>query len=384
MIMHVHEYQAKAILKEYGILSPTFDVASSLEEACEVLSTFKFQNAVIKAQIHAGARGKVGGILFAKNRGEILRAVDCLLGKRFVNEQTGPYGLSAHRVMITAAVDIEKEYYVGALIDRKNATSLLVLSKEGGSDIEELAKTQPEKILKLPIDLKGNFDSEKAASFMEFDGIGKSLLISFAKAFVEKDALLFEINPLVLTKDHQLLALDAKLTVDDNALFRHKDIQSFFDPTQLTASEVQAKQYDLSYLPFDGDIGCMVNGAGLAMATMDLVEYYGGSPANFLDVGGGATKEKIAQGIKILLDEKEVKAILVNIFGGIMNCVTIAEGILDVSKEIISKKIPIIVRMEGTNVEKARYLLQQSKLDIKLADDLEDAAKKVVIAAGIV
>lgn len=382
--MNTHEYQAKEVLARYSIPIPDFGVASSVQEAKEVIHRLGLKEAVIKIQVHAGGRGKAGGVKFGKTPSEILSYVEKLLGMKMVNEQTGPLGVVAHKVLISRPVDIEKEYYLGAVIDRSQARPILIASYEGGMDIEEVAEKFPEKIATLPISLDGTvkpFHLLRLCKVMQWEGeqaeVGKRIATELARAFLECDASLLEINPLVKAKDGKLWALDAKLSIDDNALFRQPELAKYYDPTQETPSEVSAKKYDLSYVALDGNIGCMVNGAGLAMATMDIIHYYGGKPANFLDVGGSATKEKVAEGFKIILADPKVKAILINVFGGIMNCVTIAEGILHAIKEV-QVKVPLVVRLEGTNAEEGRRILKQSGLAISAADSLGDGAKKVV------
>jgi succinyl-CoA synthetase beta subunit len=344
---------------------------------------------VVKIQVHAGGRGKAGGVKFAKGKEEILQTVDRLIGMRMINNQTGPQGVVAHQVLISAPVEIAKEYYLAAVIDRENAAPMIIASPEGGMEIEEIAVKMPDRVLKLPIPIDGTikgYQAMRIAKFMGWTGPliqeGMTLITGLAKAFKETDALLLEINPLVLTEKGHLIALDAKLSVDDNALFRQPEIKNFYDPTQESTNEVMAREHDLAYVALDGNIGCMVNGAGLAMATVDIIHYFGGAASNFLDVGGGASKEKVAEGFKIILEDPKVKAILVNIFGGIMDCATLAEGIISAASGL-HLKMPLVVRMEGTNVEKGKYLLQQSGLDITTADDLVDAAQKAVIAAGV-
>jgi succinyl-CoA synthetase beta subunit len=384
--MNTHEYQAKEILLKYGIPIPEFGVASKLREVEKIIKEKGFRQAVVKIQVHAGGRGKAGGVKFAKTPEEILKVANDLIGMKMVNNQTGPAGVVAHQVLISNPVDIKKEYYLGAVIDRDHAQPILIASPEGGMEIEEVAASHPEKILTLPIALNGTlkpYQLLRLANFMGWHGDtakqGMKVAAGVAKCFIETDAALLEINPLVETPEGVILALDAKLSIDDNALFRQPEIAAFYDPTQQSPNEVEARQYDLSYIALDGNIGCMVNGAGLAMATMDIINYYGGKPANFLDVGGGATKEKVAQGFKIILEDPQVKAILVNIFGGIMNCATIAEGIIHAASTL-SIKVPLIVRLEGTNVEHGRRLLQESGLKITAADNLSEAAEKAVAA----
>ena len=378
--MNLHEYQAKEILKEYGVPVPAFGVATKHGEVEKIVRDLRLKEAVVKIQVHAGGRGKAGGVKFAKTPEEIISVASHLIGMKMVNNQTGPEGVVAHQVLISKPVDISKEYYLGAIIDRNLAQPILIASPEGGMEIEEIAHKSPDKILRVPIELDGSvrpFHLLYLAKFMGWHRPEEGMKIAqaVAKLFIEKDASLLEINPLIEDKEKQLWALDAKLSIDDNALYRQSEIAAFYDPSQISKNEVEAKKHDLSYIALDGNIGCMVNGAGLAMATMDLIQTCGGKPANFLDVGGSATADKIAAGFKILVSDPHVKAILVNIFGGIMNCATIAEGILAVAGEL---HVPLVVRMEGTNVEEGRTMLEKSKLKIESADSLEDAAQKVV------
>ena len=382
--MNIHEYQAKEILKKYGIPIPDFGVASNDKEVQEAIDSLGLEEAVIKIQVHAGGRGKAGGVKFAKSAAEIKKVARDLMGMKLINNQTGPQGVVASQVMISRPADIKKEYYIGAIIDRDHARPVLIASPEGGMEIEEIAEKTPEKILTLPIGLDGSLKPYHALRLTNFMGwkkdqakLGRKIAQGLAKAFIDTDASLLEINPLITTPEGEIVALDAKLSIDDNALFRQPEIAAMYDPTQQSESEVAAKQYDLAYIALDGNIGCMVNGAGLAMATMDIIHYYGGHPANFLDVGGGASKEKVAEGFKIILSDPSVKAILVNIFGGIMDCAVLAEGIIAAARDY-SIKVPLIVRMEGTNVEKGKKLLKDSGLAITAADSLSDAAKKAV------
>lgn len=381
--MHLHEFQAKTFLRRFGIPTPDFAVAASLEE----VEKLNLDSAVLKVQIHAGGRGKAGGVKLARSRQEILDFSRQLLGMRIVNNQTGKDGVVASQILLSPLVAYTKEFYVGATIDRKNACAALILSSEGGVEIEEVAATHPEKILTHPIGPGGKlhgYQLLRMVKFMGWEGAlaenGKKLLTNIAKAFLASDASLLEINPLVQTSAGELLALDAKMSIDDNALYRQPEIASWDDPSQISASEVQARKFELAYVALDGTIGCMVNGAGLAMATMDIIHHFGGHPANFLDVGGGASQDKVAEGFKILLSDTKVKAILVNIFGGIMNCGTLAAGIISAAKSQ-GLPVPLIVRMEGTNVEEGRRLLQESHLNIIIAADLSDAAKKCIEAA---
>ncbi len=384
--MDTHEYQAKKILKQYDMPIPGFGVASTLDEAEQVVQYLGLQEAVVKIQVHAGGRGKAGGVKFATSKDEIVEMAKKLIRMKMVNNQTGPQGIVAHKVLITKPVDISKEYYLGAIIDRDHAMPILIASPEGGVDIEEVAEKTPEKLLKLPISLDGSvkpYHLLRLANFMGWKGktakLGMRATASLAKAFIDTDASLLEINPLVETGDGDIWAVDAKLSVDDSALFRQKEISNFYDPSQVSENEVAAKEHDLAYISLEGNIGCMVNGAGLAMSTMDIIHHYGGKPSNFLDVGGGANKEKVAAGFKIILSDPNVKAILVNIFGGIMNCATIAEGVIAASKEL-DIEVPLIVRLEGTNIEQGRRILEESELKIISAKGMADAAEKAVAA----
>jgi succinyl-CoA synthetase beta subunit len=386
--MDIHEFQAKLILQKYGIPTPPFFVCSSIEEVEKLVQVYHLDAAVLKVQVHAGGRGKAGGVRFARTRDEILEEARALLGKKIVNNQTGARGLIAHQILMTLPISILKEFYLSLVIDRRKAQTILIASPVGGMDIEEIAEKNPEKILKIPLASEGGLKSYHLLRIMKFMGWNKELqkqgaaiLNALVKMFNETDATLVEINPLVETSDQELLALDAKLAIDDNALFRHPELQLFFDPTQMHPSEARAYQHGLAYVALDGNIGCMVNGAGLAMATMDIIHYYGGSPANFLDVGGGASKEKVAEGFKIILSDPHVKAILVNIFGGIMNCATLAEGIVAAGNEL-KIHVPLIVRMEGTHVEQGREILERAQLNIKVANSLNEAAQQAVRIAS--
>ena len=382
--MNTHEYQAKEILKKYHVPVPKFKVAKDLEEVREIVAELDLHEAVVKIQVHAGGRGKAGGVKLAKNPEQILQAAKALLGMKMVNNQTGPQGVIAHKVLISETVDIYKEYYLGAIIDREKAQAVLIASPEGGMDIEEVASKYPEKILTLPILLNGcmrNYHLLRLANFMGWKGEtakeGMRCAAGLAKAFMACDGSLMEINPLVETKEGKIWAVDAKLSIDDNALSRHKDFAALYDQTQVSKYEAEASRHNIAYISLQGDIGCMVNGAGLAMATMDTIQFYGGKPANFLDVGGSATKEVVQEGFKIILSDPSVKAILVNIFGGIMDCAVIAEGVIAAVKEL-SMKVPLVVRLEGTNVANGKRILKESKLAIISADGMDDAAKKAV------
>jgi len=387
--MNTHEYQAKEIIKKYGVKVPDWRVVTSMEEARQAIEELHLDRAVVKIQVHAGGRGKAGGVKIAKSGNEILSHVEKMLGMKIINNQTGPDGVIAHRVMITELTDIKKEYYLGAIIDRHNASASLIISPEGGMEIEEIAATMPERIKTIPIGNDGTlrgYQLNAIAKFMGWTGEtakqGKQIVVALAKAFIDTDASLLEINPLVETSKGDIVAVDAKLSVDDNALFRQPQLASYFDESQIPSNEALAREFDLAYVALDGDIGCMVNGAGLAMATMDVIQYYGGKPANFLDVGGGATVEKVTEGFKIILADPKVKAILVNIFGGIMSCETIGEAVVAAVKEI-GLKVPLVVRMEGTHVKKGKEIIAKSGLDIIVADGLTDAAEKIIAASKV-
>lgn len=384
--MNLHEYQAKQILKKFGIPIPEFGVASNVDEARKIVAEQGMTEAVLKIQVHAGGRGKAGGVKFAKSKEEIASVAEKLIGMKMVNQQTGPEGVVAEKVLISKPVDIAKEFYIGALVDRERATPVLIASPEGGMDIEEIAEKTPEKILKMPFAFDGKLKSYQIMRLIKFMGWkgdeakqGAQIAKGLARAFIETDASLLEINPLVQTPDGQIVVLDAKLSIDDNALFRQKECAAFYDASQVSAQEASAQEFDLAYIAMHGEIGCMVNGAGLAMATMDIIQLYGASPANFLDVGGSASKEKVAEGFRIILSDSKVKGILVNIFGGIMNCATLAEGVIFACKEQ-KLSLPIVVRMEGTNVEEGKRLFKESGLTIISAEDLNDAAKRAVDA----
>ncbi len=386
--MNTHEYQAKEVLIEYGIPVPPFAVAETVEQVKAALDHLHLDQAVIKAQGHAGGRGKAGGVKIAKSREEILEKAGQMLGMKLVTKQTGSAGIIVQKILIGAPVDIQKEFYVSAVIDRQKAQATLMVSPEGGLDIEEVAEKNPDKILKVPFRFDGHlytYQKWRIAKFMGWTGDvaeqGMRLLSGLAKAFIETDASLLEINPLVLTPEGKLLAIDAKLSIDENALYRQPKLATYDDPTQLPMQEARAKEFDLAYIAMEGNIGCMVNGAGLAMATMDIIQHYGGKPANFLDVGGGASKEKVAEGFKIIVSDPHVKAILVNIFGGIMNCVTLAGGIIAAMGEF-ELNVPLIVRLEGTNADKGKKMLEESGLNIITAQSLDEAAKKAVGAVN--
>lgn len=384
--MYLHEYQSKDLLNSFGIKSPPFLLISSLEEVESAIKQLNLESAVLKVQVHAGGRGKAGGVKIAKNPKEIFIFAKELLGMKVVTAQTGSQGVTANSLILTPVVDFEKEYYLAAAIDRKEARQILICSCEGGVEIEEVANKTPEKILKVPIPLNGHLRAYQLVEISKFMGWqahakdeGANFCKALAKAFVALDATLVEINPLVQLKDGTFLALDAKLNIDDNALFRQPELVKLRDLSQISSLEAMANELGLAYVAMDGTIGCMVNGAGLAMATMDIIDHFGAKPANFLDIGGSASQEKIAEGFGIILKDPKVKAVLVNIFGGIMNCETLARGLIEAFKKA-SKAPPLVLRMEGTNVDEAREILSQSGLSFTIAKDLADAAQKAVQA----
>ena len=384
--MNLHEYQSKELFREYGIPVPQGYIARSADEAMSVSKRIAGELWVIKAQIHSGGRGKVGGVKIAKTIDEVSRFSKEMLGKKMVTNQTGPDGLPVNSVYVESASEIQKEIYLSILLDRENEMISFVASKAGGMNIEEVAEKEPESILKITINPALGlmpFQTRELIEGLELDKMqGKEfskIIKKMYNLFLDKDASLIEVNPLIITKQRELLALDAKINIDTNALFRQPDLLNLRDSSQEDLSENEAAEKGLNYISLDGDIACMVNGAGLAMATMDLIKLHGGEPANFLDVGGGATAEKVTFALKLILSNKNVKAILVNIFGGIVRCDLIAEGVIEAVKEI-DVKVPVIVRLEGTNVEKGRVLLKESGLKILSASDLTDAAKKSVAA----
>ncbi|MDI3327161.1 MAG: ADP-forming succinate--CoA ligase subunit beta [Alicyclobacillaceae bacterium] len=381
--MNIHEYQGKAILKEYGVAVPRGRVAFSVEEAVQIAEELGGR-AVVKAQIHAGGRGKAGGVKVAKSLDEVRRYAGELLGMTLVTHQTGPEGKVVKRLLIEELTDIQKEYYIGLVVDRASGRVVMMASEEGGTEIEEVAAKTPEKIVRETIDPAVGLQPFQARKLAFAIHIPKPLvnqavqfMMGLYQAFVDKDCSVAEINPLVVTGDGKVLALDAKLNFDSNALFRHPELLELRDPDEEDPREQQAAQFGLSYIALDGNIGCMVNGAGLAMATMDIIKYYGGEPANFLDVGGGASAEKVTEAFKIILQDSKVKGILVNIFGGIMKCDVIATGVVEAAKQIGLDR-PLVVRLEGTNVELGKKILEESGLRIVPADSMADAAQKIV------
>ena len=384
--MNVHEYQAKELLKARGIPVPKGFVAYTAEEAKEVAKKLPGPVYVVKAQIHAGGRGKGGGVKVVKSLDDVFAAAKKMIGMQLVTHQTGPQGQEVRRVYIEDGCDIGRELYLGLLIDRETSRVTIMASTEGGMDIEEVAHKTPEKIMKVVVDPAVGFQAfqgRQVAFALGLEGkqIGKAveLIGNMYKAFIDLDASIVEINPLVVTKGGDVMPLDAKMNFDDNALFRHKDIEELRDITEEDPAEKRAKDNELNYVKLTGNIGCMVNGAGLAMATMDIIKLYGGDPANFLDVGGGATKERVAEAFRIILSDPNVEGILVNIFGGIMRCDVIAEGVITAAREL-GLTMPLVVRLEGTNVDKGKELLRKSGLNIIAADNLGDAAQKVVSA----
>src|SRR6266545_1969744 len=384
--MNIHEYQAKAVLREFGVPTPRGHAAFTVEEAVKAAKDLATPVVVVKAQIHAGGRGKAGGVKVVKSIEDVQREAKRLLGSILVTHQTGPHGKQVNRLYIEEGSAIEKELYLSMLVDRGSARVAIVVSTEGGMDIEKVAHDTPEKILTVTVDPATGICPHHALRVSKALGLDGdlrkqmgALLTKLYKAFTEKDMSLLEVNPLVVTKDGKLICLDAKIGFDDNALYRHPDIAALRDVTEEDEKEIEASKFDLNYVALDGTIGCMVNGAGLAMATMDIIKLYGESPANFLDVGGSASKEKVAAAFKIITSDPKVKGILINIFGGIMKCDVIAEGVVAAVKES-GLKVPLVVRLEGTNVDLGKEILAKSNLNVTAADDLDDAAQKVVKA----
>ncbi|MGM8211769.1 ADP-forming succinate--CoA ligase subunit beta [Virgibacillus sp. W0430] len=382
--MNIHEYQGKNILREYGVRVPDGHVAYSVDEAVEYAKGLNSPVKVVKAQIHAGGRGKAGGVKVAQNLQEVRVFAKEILGKVLVTPQTGPEGKEVKRLLIEEGCDIDKEYYLGLVLDRKINRIVMMGSEEGGTEIEEVAAKSPEKIFKEVINPEiglSGFQARRMAFNLNipYNLVGKAVkcMMGIYEAFIDKDCMIAEINPLVTTGDGEVLALDAKLNFDDNALYRQKDVLELRDLDEENRNEIEASKYDLSYISLDGNIGCMVNGAGLAMATMDIIKYHGGNPANFLDVGGDATPEKVAEAFKIILSDPEVKGIFVNVFGGIMRCDFIARGIIAATEQF-GLEIPLVVRLEGTNVDLGKQLLNESNLNITAADSMADGAEKIV------
>jgi succinyl-CoA synthetase beta subunit len=384
--MNIHEYQAKTVLRNFGVPVPKGIAALSVEEALKAAHELGGPVWVVKAQIHAGGRGKAGGVKVVKSIDDVRAEATRLLGSTLVTHQTGPQGKVVHRLYIEEGSAIAKEFYLSMLVDRTTSRIAIVVSTEGGMDIEKVAHDTPDKIVTIQVDPVANIcphHVRRISKALGLDGdLQKQLgplLTDLHRAFTMRDMSLLEVNPLVVTKDGKLLCLDAKIGFDDNALFRHPEIAALRDPTEEDEKEIEASKYDLNYVALDGSIGCMVNGAGLAMATMDIIKLYGMEPANFLDVGGSASKEKVAAAFKIITADPKVKGILVNIFGGIMKCDVIAEGVVAAVKEV-GLRVPLVVRLEGTNVDKGKEIIATSNLNVTSADDLDDAAQKIVKA----
>jgi succinyl-CoA synthetase beta subunit len=384
--MNIHEYQAKLLLKKYGVAVAKGLPAFSVDEAVSAAEELGGPVWVVKSQIHAGGRGKGGGVKVVKSIEHVREEAERMLGMQLITHQTGPEGQIVRRLYVEQGANIAKELYLSVLLDRATSQVTFMASTEGGMDIEEVASKTPDKIVHVTIDpatgMQG-FHARKIAFALGLKGAalksGAKFMMAMYKAFIDLDASLVEINPLVLTEEDEIVALDAKMNFDDNALYRQKDVSEMRDEDEEDEKEQEAHKYDLSYVALDGNIGCMVNGAGLAMATMDIIKLYGGEPANFLDVGGGATAEKVTAAFKLILSDKNVKGVLVNIFGGIMKCDVIAEGVVSAAKEV-DLNVPLVVRLEGTNVEKGKEIMASSGLPIISADDLGDAAQKVVDA----
>ena len=385
--MNIHEHQAKEILKEFGAPVSNGVVVTSIKEISEKIKTLKSKNFVLKAQIHAGGRGKAGGVKLIKDINNLEKEAKEMMGKILITHQTGPEGKEVKRLYIEEASDISKELYLSCLIDRETSKIAFISSTEGGTDIEKVALDTPDKIITNKIDFKeegpNQDEIEKIISVFKLNEKQKKTASKIVKSLyhiiISKDASLIEINPLIITKTDELICLDAKMNFDDNAVFRRPEILKLRDLNEEDPAEIEASKYDLAYIKLDGSIGCMVNGAGLAMATMDIIKLYGKEPANFLDVGGGASKEKVAAAFKLILSDKNVRGILINIFGGIMRCDVLAQGVLDAAKEI-NLSVPLVVRLAGTNFKEGKEILDKSNLKILSASDLNDAAKKIVEA----
>ncbi len=384
--MNIHEHQAKQILKKYGASVPKGEFAFTVNELIEKAKKIKTEKYVLKAQIHAGGRGKAGGVKILNNIEELTNAAKEMLGKTLITHQTGPNGKEVKRLYIEESSKIKKEFYLSCLIDRASSKIAFISSDQGGMDIEEVAKKSPEKIITTKVDYLEDIDDENCKKIIKIFNLkdntmlqGINLIKSIYKMFISTDANLVEINPLILTDDDNLICLDAKMNFDDNSIFRQPEIQSLRDLNEEDPSEIEASKHDLAYIKLDGSIGCMVNGAGLAMATMDIIKLFGQEPANFLDVGGGASKEKVSAAFKIILSDPNVKGILINIFGGIMRCDILAQGVVEAAKEI-NINVPLVVRLAGTNYKEGKLILDNSGLKIISASDLSDAASKIVKA----
>jgi len=382
--MNIHEHQAKQILKKYGAAVPNGVFGFSVDEVVEKAKKLNTQKYVLKAQIHAGGRGKAGGVKILSDIDQLTEASKEMLGKTLVTHQTGPNGKEVKRLYVEESSNIKKEFYLSCLVDRASSKIAFISSDQGGMDIEEVARSNPEKIITTKVDLLDEIKEEDCKKILKVFDLdenaslqGIQLIKSIYKMFISTDANLVEINPLILTQENNLLCLDAKMNFDDNAIFRHPEILELRDLNEEDPAEIEASKHDLAYIKLDGTIGCMVNGAGLAMATMDIIKLYGEEPANFLDVGGGASKEKVSAAFKIILLDKNVKGILINIFGGIMRCDVLAQGVVDAAKEI-KINVPLVVRLAGTNFEEGKKILDNSGLEIISASDLSDAAQKIV------
>ena len=384
--MNIHEHQAKGILKQFGASVPQGVYALTVEDLLEKVKTLNTNKYVLKAQIHAGGRGKAGGVKILDNLEDLEKAANELLGKTLVTHQTGPEGREVKRLYVEEPSNIDKEFYLSCLVDRASSKIAFISIDQGGMDIEEVAAKTPEKIITTKVDLKDEISNEDCESIIKIFNLNDdaqkdaiSLIKSIYKMFISTDANMVEVNPLILTKENKIMCLDAKVNFDGNALFRHPEITELRDLNEEDPSEIEASKHDLAYIKLDGSIGCMVNGAGLAMATMDIIKLYGSEPANFLDVGGGASKEKVSAAFKIILSDKNVKGILINIFGGIMRCDVLAQGVVDAAKEM-KISVPLVVRLAGTNFKEGKEILDNSGLKLISAENLDDAAKKIVEA----
>ena len=384
--MNIHEHQAKKILKKYGAIVPEGIFALTVDDLIEKAKSLKTKRYVLKAQIHAGGRGKAGGVKILNNLEELKTAANELLGKILVTHQTGPEGREVKRLYVEESSNIDKEFYLSCLVDRASSKIAFISSDQGGMDIEEVAKKNPQKIVTTKVEMKDEISENNCEKIIKIFNLNNniknqaiSLIKSLYKMFTNTDANMVEVNPLILTKEEKIICLDAKVNFDSNALFRHPEITELRDLNEEDPTEIEASKHDLAYIKLEGSIGCMVNGAGLAMATMDIIKLYGKEPANFLDVGGGASKEKVSAAFKIILSDKNVKGILINIFGGIMRCDVLAQGVVDAAKEI-NINVPLVVRLAGTNFKEGKKILDNSELKLISAENLDDAAKKIVEA----
>ena len=382
--MNIHEHQAKQLLKKYGAIVPNGVFAFTVKDLLEKVKLLDSKKLVLKAQIHAGGRGKAGGIKIVDSIHELEKEANSLLGKKLITHQTGPLGKEVKRLYVEEPSNIDKEFYLSCLVDRASSKIAFISSDQGGMDIEDVAKNNPDKIVTTKIDFREDISDEDCEKIIQIFNLktdqkllAAKVVKSIYKLFIDLDSSMVEINPLILTKESQIICLDAKINFDDNALFKHPEISKLRDLDEEDPTEIEASKFDLSYIKLDGSIGCMVNGAGLAMATMDIIKLYGEEPANFLDVGGGASKEKVSEALKIILLDKNVKGILINIFGGIMKCDVLAQGVVDAAKQI-NINVPLVVRLAGTNFEKGKQILDNSGLKIISASDLTSAAEKIV------